>query len=196
MFKEKVTSPGKRIAEALSLRKMKPAELSKLANVPKSSLSLYLKEVYEPKQDPTYAMAMVLNVSEAWLMGYDVPMERTDASGTTLPTNVRPVTLKKFPMIGKIACGEPIYADQDFETFIEASSEIKADFCLTAQGDSMTGAGIHDGDVVFVKEQPIVENGQVAAVIIDDEATLKRWYYYPDKQKLVLNPENPKYEPT
>lgn len=141
------------------------------------------------RRDKIADLAKALGTTPAYLMGWE------EEGNTHLPTNVRPVTLKKFPMLGKIACGEPIYADQDFETFIEASSEIKADFCLTARGDSMIGAGIHDGDVVFVKEQPIVENGQVAAVIIDDEATLKRWYYYPDKQKLVLNPENPKYEP-
>ena len=98
-------------------------------------------------------------------------------------------------MLGEIACGEPIYTNEDFETFVEASMEINADFCLTAKGDSMIGARIHDGDVVFIKEQPIVDNGQIAAVIINDEATLKRWYYYPDKNKLVLTPENPKYEP-
>lgn len=116
-------------------------------------------------------------------------------SSQPLPDNIHTVKLKKFRMLGEIACGEPIWADEDFETYIEASANIQADFCLTARGDSMIGARIHDGDIVFVREQPIVENGQVAAVIIENEATLKRWYYYPDKQKLVLNPENPKYEP-
>lgn len=117
------------------------------------------------------------------------------ASEDLLPDNVRPVKLKKFRMLGEIACGEPIWAEEDFETYIEASANIQADFCLTAKGDSMTGARIHDGDIVFIKEQPIVENGRIAAVIIDDEATLKRWYYYPEKKKLMLTPENPAYEP-
>ncbi|MGM9681036.1 MAG: LexA family protein, partial [Eubacteriales bacterium] len=81
------------------------------------------------------------------------------------------------------------------ESYIDASSDIDADFCLTAKGDSMIGARIHDGDVVFIKQMPIVDNGQIAAVIIDDEATLKRWYYYPDKQKLMLIAENSAYEP-
>ena len=52
-----------------------------------------------------------------------------------------------------------------------------------------------DGDIVFIREQPMVNNGEIAAVIIDDEATLKRVYYYPEKQKLMLVPENTKYEP-
>lgn len=98
-------------------------------------------------------------------------------------------------MLGKIACGEPIFADEEHELYIDASDDIKADFCLTAKGDSMIGARIFDGDVVFIKEQPIVENGQIAAVIIGDEVTLKRWYYYQKQMKLVLQAENPKYEP-
>lgn len=78
MYKEKVETCGNRIAEALSIRNMKQADLCKLANVPKGSLSLYLKGSYEPKQDRIFTMAMALNVSEAWLMGYDVPMERKE----------------------------------------------------------------------------------------------------------------------
>lgn len=76
MYKERVESCGKRIAEALRIRGMKQYELCKLANVPKSSLSLYLSGAYEPKQDRVYDMAKALNVDEAWLMGYDVPMKR------------------------------------------------------------------------------------------------------------------------
>ena len=70
-----------------------------------------------------------------------------------------------------------------------------ADFCLKAKGDSMINARIFDGDIVFIKQMPMVENGEIAAVIIDNEATLKRVYYYPEKHKLILNPENPAYEP-
>lgn len=98
-------------------------------------------------------------------------------------------------MLGEIACGKPIFANEEHETYIDASADIKADFCLTAKGDSMIGARIHSGDVVFIKEQSIVDNGQIAAVIIDNDVTLKRWYFYPDKKKLILQAENPNYEP-
>lgn len=98
-------------------------------------------------------------------------------------------------MLGKIACGEPIWADEDKESYIMAGMDIKADFCLTAQGDSMINARINDGDIVFIVKQPIVDNGDIAAVIIDNEATLKRWYYYKDDNKLMLVAENPKYPP-
>lgn len=109
--------------------------------------------------------------------------------------NILPVTLQKIPMLGAIACGEPIYANEDKESYVMADSDIKADFCLRAKGDSMINARIYDGDLVFIRQQEIVDNGDIAAVIIDDEATLKRVYYYPEKNKLILNPENPKYEP-
>lgn len=81
---DKIESCGKRIKKALNIRNMKQSQLSKLANISKSSLSLYLKGAYEPKQDKIYAMANALGVCEAWLMGYDVPMERTSVSITNL----------------------------------------------------------------------------------------------------------------
>lgn len=83
MYKPRIVSCGRRIAQALNIRDMKQSELCKLAKVPKSSLSLYLSEAYEPKQDRIYAMAKALNVSEAWLMGYDVPMEKEKAPEQT-----------------------------------------------------------------------------------------------------------------
>lgn len=87
MCPEKTETCGKRIEQALTIRNMKPSELCKLAQVPKSSLSLYLRGAYEPKQDKIYKMAMVLNVNEMWLMGYDLPMERD----STTPSN--PISL-------------------------------------------------------------------------------------------------------
>lgn len=82
MYKERIETCGKRIRIAMEIREMKQTDLCKLANIPKSSLSLYLSEAYEPKQDRVHSMAMALNVSEAWLMGYDVPMQKTDETIT------------------------------------------------------------------------------------------------------------------
>lgn len=95
----KIESCGKRIEQALSVRKMKQAELSKRANVPKSSLSLYIKEAYEPKQDKIYAMADALNVNHMWLMGYDVPMETESASIPNELTENEKVMLDLFRLI-------------------------------------------------------------------------------------------------
>ncbi len=169
----------------------------------KNDLSQYVSGKVEPGQHKLYILGLTLNVSEAWLMGYDVPMERTPFSEVEESReslyekydNIHPIHLKKFPMLGKIACGEPIYADEDRESFVMADMDIKADFCLTAKGDSMINARIYDGDVVFIKEMPMVENGEIAAVIIEDEATLKRVYYYPEDSTLQLIAENPRYKP-
>lgn len=141
--------------------------------------------------DTVEKLAKALQTTPAYLMGW-AENENTELKETL---DIRPIRLKRFPMLGEIACGEPIFANEDHETYVDASVDIKADFCLTAKGDSMIGARIHDGDVVFIREQPIVENGQIAAVIIGNEVTLKRWYYYPEQKKLVLQAENSRYEP-
>ena len=78
---------------------------------------------------------------------------------------------------------------------MEAGTEINADFCLKCAGDSMIGARILNGDIVFIRRQDMVENGEIAAVVIDDEATLKRVFYEPEKGKMVLQAENPRFQP-
>lgn len=109
--------------------------------------------------------------------------------------SIFPITVKKFPLLGEIACGEPILANEDRESYILSGTDIDADFCLKAKGDSMIGARIHDGDIVFIKKADVVNNGEVAAVIIDDEVLLKRFYYFKDENLLTLQSENPKYPP-
>ena len=184
-----------RLKEAMHGRSV--TSLASDVGVSKQTISAYLSGTRKPKRVMLAELARVINVSEAWLMGYDVPKERQDDGkySTSLPANIRPITKKRFPMLGEIACGKPIYTNEEHESYVDASATIDADFCLTAKGDSMIGARIHDGDVVFIKAMPIVDNGAIAAVVIDDEATLKRWYYYPDQQKLVLNAENSAYAP-
>ena len=148
----------------------------------------------EPDSDTLINMATIFGVPVDVILGQPHSKFKSYES-STLPSNIFPITRKRFRMLGEIACGEPIFADEDHETYIEAADNIQADFCLRAKGDSMIGARIQDGDIVFIHEQSVVDNGEIAAVIIGDEATLKRWYYYPDKAKLVLNAENPAYEP-
>lgn len=131
------------------------------------------------------ALANALQTTPAALMGWredDAPLSA-------------PIAHKRLPLLGRIACGTPIYATSEYGSFCTPGNDIDADFCLSASGDSMIGARIFDGDIVFIRAQDTVENGEIAAVIIGDEATLKRVYFYPDKNKLVLSPENPKYEP-
>ena len=151
----------------------------------------------DPHQSMIAAIAKALDTTPAYLMGWEDEPEKTDDLSDLMEKydNIKPIKLKRFPMLGEIACGKPIFADEDREHYIMTDMDIDADFCLTAKGDSMINARIFNGDIVFIKEMPIVENGDIAAVIIDDEATLKRVYYYPDQGKLVLNPENPTHAP-
>ena len=100
---------------------------------------------------------------------------------------------KRIPLLGKIACGSPITAEENVEDYVDVPEFTHADFALTCQGDSMIGARILDGDIVYIRLQPEVENGEIAAVLIDGEATLKRVYY--QKGKIILQPENNNYPP-
>ncbi|WP_314881396.1 XRE family transcriptional regulator [Filifactor alocis] len=134
-------------------------------------------------------LAKIYNVSPSYITGWED--EKKD--NLSQYDNIMPITTKKVPLLGQIACGKPIYANEDRESYIEAGTELKADFCLKATGDSMINARIFDGDIVFIRKQPTVENGEIAAVIIDDSATLKRVFYHPETDILELKAENPKY---
>lgn len=133
-------------------------------------------------------LAHALGVTPSQLMGWG---DGADAE----KLGIMPITVKRLPILGEIACGDPIYASEEHESYACADGGLDADFCLRAHGDSMIGARILDGDIVFIRSQSAVDNGEIAAVIINDEATLKRVYYYPDEEKLILSPENPKYAP-
>ena len=104
------------------------------------------------------------------------------------------VTKKRFPVLGEVAAGKPIWMNEDKDCFVMADAEINADYVLIARGDSMVGIGIKNGDLVFIKKQDIVRNEEVAVVAIDEEATLKRVIYDKLNNKITLKAENPKYE--
>lgn len=193
---KKTATFAQRLREGLTLRGMKQIELATLSGISKYSISHYLKGDWEGKQDAVYELARVLDVSEAWLMGYDVPPERkTVAKGApAIPPGFIPLPkMKKVPLIGAIACGDPITALQNREGEVDAPEDMRCDFALKCHGDSMTGAGIYDGDTVFIRIQPEVENGEIAAVRIGEEATLKKVYYSGDT--LTLMPANAAYAP-
>lgn len=174
------------------LEKCKPYCLKYGVRLAKNDLSQYVSGKVEPKQDKLSILGLALDVSEAWLAGYDVPMKRND---NITPIAMQKFSVEKFPLLGNVACGNPKLANESFECYIEAGTSIHADFCLRAKGDSMINARIHDGDIVFIRRQDMVENGDIAVVLIDDEATLKRVFYYPEQSKLVLQAENSNYEP-
>lgn len=161
-----------------------------LANViDKSRATIYRYENGEIEGVPTSVLepiAQALRTTPAYLMGWE-----DDA--TYNYDNIYPINTKKLPLLGEIACGEPIYCDEEKGRYFEVQDNINADFCLIAHGDSMIGARIYDGDIVLVRSQPTVENGEIGVFIIDDEATLKRIYKSNDVYTLVS--ENPAYQP-
>lgn len=182
-----------RLSEALILRNMTAADLSRKTNIDEGTLSNYRKGKYEPKQRKLEAIAKALNVSIPWLMGADVQMQpNAEQKNIFSFDNIQPMPeMKKVPRLGTIACGEPILANEEHGEFDTLPIEIKCDFTLVCKGDSMINARIYDGDIVAIKAQPIVENGEIAAVIIEDEATLKRVYQIGDT--LILQAENPSF---
>lgn len=155
----------------------------------KNRATIYRYESDEIENLPTTVLeplSEVLQTSPAFLMGWE------DAAPLQLP-NIFPIETKRIPLLGTIAAGKPIFADEHFESYVECGSSIHADFCLHVKGDSMINARIMDGDVVFIKQQPDVCDGEIAAVLIDGETTLKRVYKMPGM--VQLQAENPKYKP-
>lgn len=163
-------------------------EVAEAINVSRTTYVKYENGDSEPSHKILIQLAEYYDVSLDYLLGIS-------NSPKGMLSNIFPISKKKYRLLGEIACGKPIFADEDRESYVMSGTDIDADFCLKANGDSMSGARILDGDIVFIKEMPMVNNGDIAAVIIGDEATLKRVYYYQEQAKLILQAENPKYEP-
>ena len=182
---------SERLQYAMQLRNMKQVDLVRMTGIGKASICTYLSGAYEPKQANTYKLASALNVNPAWLMGQDAPME-TSAPRALPHPDLLPVRIKRVRMLGSIAAGQPIYAEEDHDAFVTVDGGMECDFALRIKGDSMSPR-LMDGDIVFFREQSDVLDGQIAAVIIDDSATLKHVYHIPNGIQLVS--DNPKYPP-
>lgn len=161
----------------------------------RSSIAKIEKGEVDLQRSKIIAFANALGVQPGDLMGWNIDDSSTPKPNNESFDNIFPVSVKKFPLLGEISCGEPIFANEDRESYVLAGTDIDADFCVQARGDSMIGARILDGDIVFIKETNIVNNGEIAAIAIDDEVLLKRIYYFPNENLLTLQSENPKYAP-
>lgn len=143
-------------------------------------------------QSKIKAIADVLKTTPSYIMGWDEENQEDDKT-LKFFDNLFPISIKKFPLISNI-CEKPILAEEQFKAYIKVGAGIRADFCLKAKGDSMTGARIYDGDIVFIRKQSMVNDGEIAAVLINNEATLKRVYYDRENNVLQLFAENPQYK--
>lgn len=152
-------------------------DLAKFLNVSSTTVNNYVKGYNVPRMDKIDSICKFFGVNRSELLGLH------DNKGSQRP----------IPLIGTIAAGMPILAEQNIEDYFNIDSSVKCDFCLKVQGDSMVDEGIKSGDIVFFKQQADVENGEIGAVIVGTEATLKR--IYKRNGSLILQPANAKYEP-
>lgn len=184
---------GERIKSIREHQGISQTELADAIGTTKQTIYKYENNIISNvPSDKIELIAQYLKVAPAYIMGWN-----DDTSNDYLNQfdNISSVGLKKFRLLGEIACGKPIYAEEDYESYVSADADINADFCLRAKGDSMINAGINEGDIVFIHEQTIVNDGEIAAVIIEDEVTLKRVYYDQKHNRLQLVAENPIYAP-
>ena len=174
-------------------------ELADKLGINRSRIGMYETGRREPDFETTELIADFFNVDVDYLLGRTskttmLPESMAHGELPRFP-NIFPIKTRNVPLLGEIACGEPIFCNEGRESYIAAGTDIKADFCLKARGDSMTGARIMDGDIVFIQKDAPLEDGQIYAVVIDDEATLKRVYYDAEEHMLWLVAENPAYKP-
>lgn len=176
-------------------RNLSQQELAELVGYKTASainkIELGLRDINQTK---VKKFAEALNTTTNYLINGDV---NNDIDVFSIKGIIPLPKTKKVPRLGKIACGEPILAEENYEDYDDVPEDIKCDFTLICDGDSMINARIQDGDVVYFREQSQVENGEIAACLVDGEfetkATLKRFYKYDDK--IILQAENPKYQP-
>lgn len=161
-----------------------------------NKIELGLRDINQTK---IKAFAKALNTTPGYLLGDDEDDKTNKEFDVFSIPGIMPLPkMVKKPRLGTIACGKPILAEENFGDYDDVPEDIKCDFTLICKGDSMINARINDGDIVYIKHQETVENGEIAACLIDgefseSEATLKRFYLYEDKVMLVS--ENPAYQP-
>lgn len=174
-----------RIAELRAKLGISMKEAASRLDMPYTTYVNYEKGTREPNSETLIKLSRFFGTSIDYLLG----KQELDK----IPPGFEPFPeMESVPLVGQIACGQPITAEENLEGYVSIPSAWHATFTLMCKGYSMEPR-IKDGDLVAIRSQPSVENGEIAAVRIDCEATLKHVYLYPDK--IVLQPENPRYEP-
>lgn len=168
-------------------------DMSDKTGLSKSTLQRYITgDIRNLGLDKLEILAKALDVTPSYLMGWED--ENEEPILENIPGIILPVKMKKIPILGTIACGEPIFAEENYEGYFMLDTNLPvADFVLRAKGDSMIEANIFDGDLVFFKKKDDVDNGSIAAVLVDDEATLKK--VNKSNEIIILQPCNSHYDP-
>ena len=146
----------------------------------KSSITKIEKGINDIPQNKVEDFAAALETTTAWLLGLESEVSAVPAGFEPLPR------MTQVPLVGSIACGTPITAEQNIERYIGVPADWHADFALTCHGDSMAPT-IRDGDIVCIRRQPEVEQGEIAAVRVGEEATLKHFHRQGDTVMLLAD---------
>ena len=172
-------------------------KFGELAGMSKAYVSMLERNRTQRGDEPSPSIEMYRNVAKAIGIDVDELIRKVDGKisfPTNLPSNILPMPqFVKKPRLGAIACGKPILAEEDAEEFDMVPNDVKSAFTLRCKGDSMVNARIFDGDIVYIRSQPEVENGEIAAVRIGEEATLKKVYFTPGSDRITLRACNPMY---
>ena len=179
-------TPGERIRERRQALGLTVEALAERTGLSPATIYRYeAGDISHMRADKLQPISRALRVAPAWLMGWE----------DEWPEGLRPLASMKrqaIPLIGEVAAGVPILAEQDYEAWVDADDALRADYALTVRGDSMAPTYL-DGDVLFVREQPDVDNGTVAVVLVDDSASVKHVYHEADG--VTLTSDNPAYPP-
>ncbi len=181
-------SIGSNIKKLREEKGISQIELAKIANVSDKAVSTWENDIKTPRMGAIQKIADYFGIPKSAII--------EEEAGQNIINNLRSVDFKKVPILGSIACGEPILAQENIADYADCENSLNVDFALVCKGDSMINARINDGDIVFIRIQPVVENGEIAAVCIDGmdtTATLKR--VYKDNDSVTLVAENPKFPP-
>ena len=182
----------KRLNEAFHASGLSQSELCEKANINKGALSSYLSGRYFPKQIALEKLSSALNVSISYLMGFDDSSQKK-VSSRPLPSSIILPSAHKLPIMGTICAGDGVVCEDDYQGTFIVDIDVKADYCLKVHGDSMIGANIYDGDIVFISKSYDFVQDQIYAIerLDYNEASLKR--VTQDGDTLILNPCNPEY---
>lgn len=162
-------------------------QLASLLKVSRSTIGMYETGSREPDFETCEAIADIFNVDMDYLLGRSNVERKHPITPAPIPPGFSPMPeMVQVPLIGSIACGTPITAEQNIKSYIGVPAAWHADFALECHGDSMAPT-ICDGDIVCIRRQPEVEQGQIAAVRIGEEATLKHCYYQPGVVQLIAD---------
>ena len=177
---------GSKLRAARKAKQLTQKELAAKIKAAHNSISNWENDQNMPDPDTIQNLCWALDVEPNYFFSVD--------SSLSLPRNIIPLPeMQRIPLLGSIACGSPILAEEHIEDYVDIPRNIHADFALTCKGDSMINARIFDGDIVYIRQLPSVDNGEIAAVLIDGDATLKRVRLFDDH--ISLEPENPMYKP-